>query len=180
MKLHAPGPGAQAEGLDGHVIARRQEVGAGGQVDGVFVPLEDAIAGLEGAEQRVAPAQVRDPQRFEAQFAHRCPVDRCVEGACQHLRAEADAEHRQPGVNRPPHQRSLAEQIGMPVDLVNIHLPAEHDQAPDFLEVRPPDVGLEGIEAHERDTRLAEHRGRDPERVVAVIPNTKDGLHRVR
>jgi len=69
--------------------------------------------------------------------------------------------------------------MGMPIGLVNIHLAAEDHEAADFLQDRPPDVGLEGVQSTERDARLREHCGRDPQGVVAIIPNAKDRVHRV-
>jgi len=179
MKLHAPRTVAQAKRLSRHVIARREQVRASGEIEGILVPLENPITGLERAQQDVALSRSGEAHRLEAKLAHRRSVDPGTEGAGQHLRPEADAEHRQPGVHRPPHQISFGEQIRVLVGLVNIHLAAEDDEAVDLLQVRPPGSGLEGVKAEEWNGSLRQHPCADPKGVIAIIPNAKNGFHRV-
>ena len=84
------------------------------------------------------------------------------------------------GVHSPPHQLSLGQQVGMPIGLVNIHLPTEHDEAADLLQFRPPGTGLKGVKGDEWYGGLRQRPCGDPEGVVAIIPNAKDRFHRVR
>src|SRR2546430_12773729 len=69
MKLHPPRAAAEAEGLMGHVIAGRQQFRAGGEVEGVLVPLEDSITGLERAPHAGALSPSGEAYGLEADLA---------------------------------------------------------------------------------------------------------------
>ncbi len=142
------------------------------------MPLEDPVAGVEGREQRICLARLRDPDRLESQLADRCPVDTRIEGPRQHLRAQADAQHRQPGVDGAPHQVPLGQQVRIALDFVDIHLAAKNDKATDLPELGPPRLGLKGIDTNHWHPVFAQRRDRDPERVVPIIPHAEHRLHR--
>src|SRR5205085_2514367 len=131
---------------------------------------EDSITALERAQQAVALSHGGEAYGLETELADRRSVDPAIEGARQHLRAEADTEHRQPGVHRPPHQISLGEQVRMLFGLINIHLAAEDDEPADLLQRRPAGTGREGVKADEWNGGLCQRPGGDAEGVVTVIP----------
>ena len=141
------------------------------------MPLEDPVAVAEPAKQLVLPPRLGDPHRLESQFSDRGPVDPRVERPSQHLGAEADAEHRQTGINRPAHQPPLRHQVRIAVDLVHVHLAAKYDQSTDLFEVGPHRPRIEGVQPANRNIVLAERRLGDAERVVPVVSNAQYRLH---
>src|SRR5256885_8657996 len=94
MKLHPPRGAAETEGLIGHVIAGRQQFRAGGEIEGILVPLEDAITALERAQHAVALSHSGEAYGLETELADRRSVDPGIEGTGQHLRAQTDTQHR--------------------------------------------------------------------------------------
>ena len=64
--------------------------------------------------------------------------------------------------------------------LVNIHLPAEDDEAADLLQRRPPHARVEGIQAREADASLGKASRRNPKGVVPIVPDAKHRVHRPR
>ena len=94
MKLDAPGVRPFPKRLHLDVITRGQQLGAVRQVERIFMPLEDSVSTVKRPEQRIHLARFRDPHRLESELAERCPVDTRIEGASQHLAAQADAKHR--------------------------------------------------------------------------------------
>src|SRR5947208_12421531 len=83
MKLDPPRGAAEAEGLMGHVIAGRQQFRAGGEIEGVLVPLENSITGVERAQQAVALSRSGEAYGLETELADRRSVDPGIEGAGQ-------------------------------------------------------------------------------------------------
>jgi 2-aminoadipate transaminase len=180
MKLDAPRVWPHAKGLHRNVIAGREQLRTGRKLEGVLVPLKDPITGLKRADQCILLPRVGDPDRLEAQLANRCAVDAGIERAGQDLRAKADTEHRQAGVDRPSHQLSLSQQVGIPIRFIDIHLAAEHDQPADFVEFRPSGNGLEGVKLGNGQPLLTEDGGRDAERIVAVVTQAQHRVHAPR
>ena len=109
------------------------------------MPLENAIAVFKRTQQRITPTGLRQADSLEPQLADRRWKNISAECASQHLRAEADPQDRRPSVDRLTHQLSLGQEIWMPIDLVDIHLAAKHDQSANFLQRRPLDARLECI-----------------------------------
>jgi 2-aminoadipate transaminase len=180
VKLHAPGVRAHPKRLHRDLVAGRQQLGAIRELEGVLMPLKDPITGLERADQRILLSRIGDPHRLEAQLADRRSIHARVQGSRQHLSAQANAEHRQAGVHRAPHQLSLREQVGMPIGFIDIHLAAEDDQPADVVELRPFSTGLEGVKLGNGQPLLTEDGGRDAERIVPVVTQAQHRVHAPR
>src|SRR5437868_13457909 len=141
------------------------------------MPLEDSLLALEGGEQPIVYTRLGQAQWFEAELSHWCAIDPGIECPRQYLRAQADPQHRQLGLDRRPHQPPFRHQIWVSGDLVRVHLAAEYDQPADLLQIRPGRTRIEGVQPQDRHTGLLEHRLCDAERVIPIISNAKHRLH---
>ena len=130
MELQSPGLVADAVGLVAAMPRPGEMHGAGRQLAGVRMPLEDVVGPpLEMAEQ---PVLVRGGERVQpvpADLRHRVGMHVRAHRGGQQLRAEADAEHGLVRVHGLADHRHLGEQVGVQLGLVDVHRSAEHDDA---------------------------------------------------
>lgn len=129
VELQAVGVFPGTEGLVGVEVAFGEAHRAVRQIEGVFVPVEDGDLRPARAEDGVGDAAFGQRDSAEPDLAGRTTVDGCPQGACQQLRAQADAQDRQLAVDSGFYQRLLGGEEGVFVGLIDSHR-AAHDNEP--------------------------------------------------
>ena len=83
---------AESVRLRGDPVARGERLGAFRQLERVLMPLEDPVAVLPDAQQRIVGGRRERADRLEPDLLHLGPPDRRIHRPREHLRAQADPE----------------------------------------------------------------------------------------
>ena len=156
MELESDRPRAELERLVRAAGAPRQVDGAGGEVEGLAVPVENR------RRRREAKDVAGDDHRLDrkpADLARGVPVDARPQRARDELRAEADPEHRHAAAHGRGDEALLADEPGELALVVDAHRPAHGDHHVDGVRRRRRVAGEESRRVEARASRL--EPGRD-------------------
>ena len=92
------------------------------------MPLE-YCRGAASGEERVVAGRRQQLHRIPSDFLHRVRIDFRAEGFGQQLRTQADAHQRQLRRERLLNPLHIELEERIPLDLVHVHRPAEHDKS---------------------------------------------------
>ena len=162
VELDRPGALSQPVGLL-RGVASGEQLGVGGKLEGVVVPLEGVDPAGEHADDRVLQPGIIEDDLVPSHLGIGGAADARARGAGDQLRAEADPEERNLTIERSADERGLVREPGMLGVLVRVHRAAEdHDRV-----VALRRVGLRT--AVDRDPAL-QHVAALPDEVLEQAP----------
>ena len=92
------------------------------------MPLKHHLGRLAAAEHGIVAPRLRQFDLIPADLLHAIRIDSRTKRLGHKLRAEADAEDRQFGIDRLPNPADFIGKKRITIRLVHIHRPAHHDQ----------------------------------------------------